>query len=178
METLPSKAGVGSPDRWNDVVPGALAGSCGNLRSFQLPLTKGHEGVYHHLTAPQEMKTASHSRAAVPILSGSLRVWFLARLRIARGAGVLTGKGAEPKATLGSPFLRYTIAAMKRAPAPKSRRRSPQPLSRKTFVYLTDEERKLVDQAATVERRSVSSFIANAAVDAAERIITRHSRKS
>ena len=85
---------------------------------------------------------------------------------------------AEPKVTLGSPFLRCTIAAMKKEPAPRSRRRSRQPLGRKTFVYLTEEERTLVDQAATAERRSVSSFIANAAVDAAERIVDRHLRKS
>jgi uncharacterized protein (DUF1778 family) len=84
----------------------------------------------------------------------------------------------EPKATLGSPFLRCTIARMKKAPAPKSRRRSRQPLGRKTFVYLTEEERTLVDRAAAAERRSVSSFIANAAVDAAERIVARHSRRS
>ncbi|MGO9347176.1 MAG: DUF1778 domain-containing protein [Terriglobales bacterium] len=85
---------------------------------------------------------------------------------------------AEPKATLGSPFLRCTIAAMKKGSAPKSRRRSQQPLGRKTFVYLTEEERTLVDQAAAAERRSVSSFIANAAVKAAERIIDRHPRRS
>lgn len=54
-----------------------------------------------------------------------------------------------------------------------SRRRSDQPLGRKTFVYLTDEERRLVDEAAASERRSVSSFIAHAAVEAAERIVKR-----
>jgi hypothetical protein len=87
------------------------------------------------------------------------------------------GIQAESKATLGSRFLRCTIAEMKKAPTPKSRRRSPQLLERKTFVYLTDEERRLVDKAATAERRSVSSFVANAAVEAAERIVTRNSRK-
>jgi uncharacterized protein (DUF1778 family) len=66
---------------------------------------------------------------------------------------------------------------MKKGPAPKSRRRSREPLGRKTFVYLTEDERKLVDQAATAERRSVSSFIANAAVKAAERIVGRHAKK-
>jgi hypothetical protein len=82
----------------------------------------------------------------------------------------------EPKATLGSPFLRCTIAAMKKGAAPKSRRRSLQPLGRKTFVYLAEEERTLIDKAAAAERRSVSSFIANAAVEAAERIVARHRR--
>jgi uncharacterized protein (DUF1778 family) len=42
---------------------------------------------------------------------------------------------------------------------------------------LTDEERMLVDEAAAAERRSVSSFIANAAVEAAERVVMK-SRKS
>jgi uncharacterized protein (DUF1778 family) len=65
---------------------------------------------------------------------------------------------------------------MKKGSAPKSRRRSPQPLGRKTFVYLTEEERTLIDQAAAAERRSVSSFMANAAVEAAERI-ARHTKK-
>lgn len=82
----------------------------------------------------------------------------------------------EPQAALGSLFLRCTIPLMKKDPAPKSRRRSRQPLGRKTFVYLTDEERTLVDEAAAAERRSVSSFIANAAVEAAERIV-QNSRK-
>jgi hypothetical protein len=85
---------------------------------------------------------------------------------------------AEPKATLGSLFLRCTIAAMKKGAVPKSRRRSQQPLGRKTFVYLTEEERMLVDQAAAAERRSVSSFIANTAVEAAARIVGRHPRRS
>jgi uncharacterized protein (DUF1778 family) len=67
---------------------------------------------------------------------------------------------------------------MKKGAAPKSRRRSTQLLGRKAFVYLTEEERKLIDQAAASERRSISSFIANAAVEAAERIVTRHSKKS
>jgi len=67
---------------------------------------------------------------------------------------------------------------MKKGPVPKSRRRSRQPLGRKTFVYLTEEERTLVDQAAAAERRSISSFIANAAVEAAERIIARPPRRN
>ena len=62
---------------------------------------------------------------------------------------------------------------MKKARSSSSRRRAEQPLGRKTFVYLTEEERRLVDRAAELERRSVSSFIANAAVGAAERIVAR-----
>jgi uncharacterized protein (DUF1778 family) len=67
---------------------------------------------------------------------------------------------------------------MKKGSAPKSRRRSRQLLGRKTFVYLTEEERTLVDEAAATERRSVSSFIANAAVEAAERIADRRPKRS
>jgi hypothetical protein len=52
-----------------------------------------------------------------------------------------------------------------------SRRRSAPGLGEKTFVYFTDDERKLVDQAAEIERRSVSSFVANAALTAAEAAI-------
>jgi uncharacterized protein (DUF1778 family) len=66
---------------------------------------------------------------------------------------------------------------MKGRPLPKSRRRSREPLGRKTFVYLTEEERNLIDRAAAAERRSVSSFIANAAVDAAAKVINSTSEK-
>lgn len=83
-------------------------------------------------------------------------------------------KQAEPRATLGSPRLRCTISAMKTGAGPKSRRWSQQPLGRKTFVYMTEEERTLVDQAAAAKRTSVSSFIANTAVEVAERSIARH----
>jgi Protein of unknown function (DUF1778) len=58
-----------------------------------------------------------------------------------------------------------------------SRRRSVPGLGKKTFVYFTDDERKLVDQAAEIERRSVSSFVANAALTAAETTITKNSIK-
>lgn len=82
-----------------------------------------------------------------------------------------SARAAEPEPVLVELCERCTIDAMKGAPSPKSRRRSRQPLGRKTFVYLTEEERKVIDRAAAAERRSVSSFIANAAVDAAARVI-------
>lgn len=66
---------------------------------------------------------------------------------------------------------------MKKGAASKSRRRAQEPLGRKTFVYLTERERTLVDQAAVTERRSISSFIANAAVEAAERLLARSEMK-
>jgi Protein of unknown function (DUF1778) len=58
-----------------------------------------------------------------------------------------------------------------------SRRRSTPGLGKKTFVYFTDDERKLVDQAAEIERRSVSSFVANAALTAAEATVRKNSIK-
>jgi hypothetical protein len=58
-----------------------------------------------------------------------------------------------------------------------SRRRSAPGLGKKTFVYFTHDERKLVDQAAEIERRSVSSFVANAALTAAEATIRRDTIK-
>jgi uncharacterized protein (DUF1778 family) len=61
--------------------------------------------------------------------------------------------------------------------SPASRRRSKPRLGRKTFVYFTDEERKQVDEAAKFERRSISSFVANAALVAAEEVRARHTSK-
>jgi len=43
-------------------------------------------------------------------------------------------------------------------------------------VYFTQAERELVDQAAYLERRSISSFVANAAIVAAERLVTKRNR--
>jgi uncharacterized protein (DUF1778 family) len=61
---------------------------------------------------------------------------------------------------------------------PMTRRRSKQRLTKKTFVYFTKEEREIVDQAARSERRSVSSFIANAAMLVAEEVLIRKGRKT
>jgi len=60
---------------------------------------------------------------------------------------------------------------------PASRRRGKPRLGRKTFVYFTEDERELIDQAAKSERRSVSSFVATAAIAAAEGLVTRHDAK-
>jgi uncharacterized protein (DUF1778 family) len=65
---------------------------------------------------------------------------------------------------------------MKKEVAPKSRRRSRQTLNKKILVYFTQAERELVDQAAELERRSISSFVANAAILAAERLVTKRTR--
>jgi len=45
---------------------------------------------------------------------------------------------------------------MKKNPAPKSRRRSQERLGRKTFVYFTDQERQAIDEAASLERWTLS----------------------
>jgi hypothetical protein len=75
-------------------------------------------------------------------------------------------------------FAGATILDMVRGPSTKSRRRSQSPLGRKTFVYLTNDERELIDEAAGIERRSVSSFIANAAMRVAESVVAKqHSQK-
>jgi uncharacterized protein (DUF1778 family) len=53
---------------------------------------------------------------------------------------------------------------------PTSRRRLSTRLGKKLLVYFTEEERKIVDAAAAAERRSISSFVANAAIKAAEQV--------
>jgi Protein of unknown function (DUF1778) len=63
--------------------------------------------------------------------------------------------------------------------SPASRRRGKPLLGRKTFVYFTEDERKLIDHASKVERRSISSFVANAAIAAAEEVVSpRHAKKT
>jgi hypothetical protein len=64
-----------------------------------------------------------------------------------------------------------TIQLMPKRDLPASRRRGMPRLGRKTFVYFTDDERKLIDHAAKVERRSISSFVATAAIAAAEDLV-------
>ncbi|MBZ5504096.1 MAG: DUF1778 domain-containing protein [Acidobacteriia bacterium] len=49
----------------------------------------------------------------------------------------------------------------------RSRRRADEDLSKKVFAYFTTEEYKAVQKAAKLERRSLSSFVALAALDAA-----------
>ncbi len=78
---------------------------------------------------------------------------------------------------IGSTLVSDTISAMAKKDSAASRRRSKPRLGRKTFVYFTDEERKQVDEAAKLERRSISSFVANAALVAAEEVRVRHTSK-
>jgi hypothetical protein len=70
-----------------------------------------------------------------------------------------------------------TISFMTKRDSPASRRRGKPRLGRKTFVYFTDDERELIDEASKLERRSVSSFVANAAIAAAEQVANLHHTK-
>ena len=57
---------------------------------------------------------------------------------------------------------------------PASRRRARLGLGKKTLVYFSVAERKAIDRAAKLERRSVSSFIANAAIIAANGVLAQN----
>ena len=54
-----------------------------------------------------------------------------------------------------------------------SRRTGKVPLGAKVFSYYTKEERRLVEKAAKQERRSLSSFVAIASVERAQRVLGR-----
>jgi len=78
----------------------------------------------------------------------------------------------------GQRIFDVTMRHMTKKSTPASRRRASPSLGRKTFVYFTDEERTLIDEAAKLERRSISSFVANAALAAAEMTTRRtHAKK-
>jgi hypothetical protein len=79
--------------------------------------------------------------------------------------------------SLGNLLVDATIPRMAKVQAATSRRRSKSRLSRKIFVYFTEGERKLVDSAAETERRSISSFVANAAIAAAEQVHSNERRR-
>ena len=55
----------------------------------------------------------------------------------------------------------------------RSRRRADEDLSKKVFAYFTAEEYGTLQRAAKRERRSMSSFVALAALDAAARVALR-----
>jgi len=55
-----------------------------------------------------------------------------------------------------------------------SRRTAKEPLREKVFSYYTKRERQLVEQAAEHESRSLSSFVALAALERARRILGRN----
>ncbi len=67
------------------------------------------------------------------------------------------------------------FSAMAKSDIPASRRRARHGLGKKTLVYFSDAERKAIDRAAKLERRSISSFIANAAILAANKLLQKDS---
>jgi uncharacterized protein (DUF1778 family) len=54
-----------------------------------------------------------------------------------------------------------------------SRRTGNEALGAKVFTYLTPKERKLIEKAAELEHRSLSSFVAIAAIDRAHQVLSR-----
>jgi uncharacterized protein (DUF1778 family) len=54
-----------------------------------------------------------------------------------------------------------------------SRRAAKDPLGAKVFSYYTKKERQLVEEAAKLESRSLSSFVALAALERAHRVLGR-----
>jgi hypothetical protein len=54
-----------------------------------------------------------------------------------------------------------------------SRRTAKEPLREKVFSYYTKKERRLIEEAAGRESRSLSSFVALAAIERAQRILGR-----
>ena len=75
-------------------------------------------------------------------------------------------------------YAGVNIATMKKTLAPPARRRSKlSPRKKATLVYFTEEDRQLVDEAARIERRSVSSLIANVIMEAADSILARNREK-
>ena len=57
----------------------------------------------------------------------------------------------------------------------RSRRRADEDLSKKVFAYFTAEEYGTLQRAVKLERRSMSSFVALAALDAARRVLRKAS---
>ena len=55
-----------------------------------------------------------------------------------------------------------------------SRRTGKGPLGAKVFSYYTQDERRLIEKAAKLEHRSLSSFVAIAAVERAQRVVGRN----
>lgn len=66
-----------------------------------------------------------------------------------------------------------TMVAKKDSYIP-SRRTGKGPLGAKVFSYYTQDERRLVEKAAKLEHRSLSSFVAIAAVERAQRVLGRN----
>jgi uncharacterized protein (DUF1778 family) len=62
-------------------------------------------------------------------------------------------------------------AAKKTSAVSSRRKRGKEKLNKPIWVYLNPNEREVIDKAAEIERRSSSSFVADAALDKALQII-------
>jgi hypothetical protein len=67
----------------------------------------------------------------------------------------------------------HCLAVPKRDSKVPSRRSAKDPLRAKVFSYYSKKERELVEQAAEHESRSLSSFVALAALERARQILGR-----
>jgi uncharacterized protein (DUF1778 family) len=70
---------------------------------------------------------------------------------------------------------RTAVSSGKKKSIPK--RRLQQPLTFKTFAYLTEEERETIREAADRKRMSVSSFLVQSSLRAAEEILSEPDRR-
>jgi len=71
-------------------------------------------------------------------------------------------------------LLSGSIKAVAKKDHIPSRRNGQGPLGAKVFSYYTQEERRLIEKAAKREHRSLSSFVAIAAVERAQRVLGRN----
>ena len=63
------------------------------------------------------------------------------------------------------------VAMTKKSSMPSRRRKAEQKKNAAIWVYMDADEREIVDQAAAIQRRSTSSFAADAVLDKALEII-------
>jgi hypothetical protein len=66
-----------------------------------------------------------------------------------------------------------TINAVAQKDHIPSRRTGKKPLGAKVFSYYTQEERRLIERAARLDHRSLSSFVATAAIEKAQQMLGR-----
>ena len=126
-----------------------------------------HPRILEHTSEPRDLHTAQHSYNDVhpteykePSRSGlSLCVFTSKPLSILHSVILLSGSIA-------------TVA--KKDTYIPSRRTGKGPLGAKVFSYYTQDERRLIEKAAKVEHRSLSSFVAIAAVERAQRVLGRN----
>lgn len=71
-------------------------------------------------------------------------------------------------------LLSGSIKAVAKKDHIPSRRTGKGPLGAKVFSYYTQDERRLIEKAAKREQRSLSSFVALAAVERAQRVLGRN----